>query len=145
MCVGLVAAFLPILPLALDTALDAAVGFRRTFDVNHAIFLAFQIMVIDEKFLQFTHEFLTQVPDMLDVCVTVICLFDGDDAVIALALCLALPTFDDPDDAALQQAARESRLIHQNEHVSWIAVASLRGRDKAEVVGKRHACGKNPG
>src|ERR1700743_1423062 len=70
--------------------------------------------------------------------------FDRNDPIISyLLLAGTLIALDHSDDSALQNTAREGRLVHQNQHINGIAVVGLGGGNKSEGVGKRHTGGQH--
>jgi hypothetical protein len=118
---------------------NAAARFSRSFHVQYSIFLALQFMVVYKKLFQLLHELLAEFFVMADVGVTMIRCLDGDDSVVALPFfLLPLPTLDDSDEAAFQQAAGRGGLVHQHEHVRRIAVFGFGRRNEAEVVREGH-------
>ena len=119
---------------------DAASCLAWTSHVQDSIFLACQIVIIDKKLFEFSDEPLAEVAYMFDVRVAVILLFDCDNTIVPLfILATTLFTFDDADDPALQHATGESRLVHEDKNVDWIAVLRLGGGNKSEIVGEGHA------
>src|SRR5262249_36597773 len=117
----------------------------RSFHIENLVPFALKLMVVHEKLLQFPHEFLTKIPDMTDMGVTVVGLLNSDDAIVAPSLLfLALLSLNYTDDSAFQQTARKGGLIHENKNIGRIAVFSLRRRDKTEIVRKRHPRRQHP-
>ena len=46
-------------------------------------------MIVDEKYLQLSHELLAQLADVVDVSKAVVCLFHSDDPIVTDLLFLA--------------------------------------------------------
>jgi hypothetical protein len=70
-------------------------------------------VVVHEELFEFLDKFLAQIIHVLDVRVAVICLFNGNDVVVAFAVfLLALFAFDDANGTASQETTRKSRFIH---------------------------------
>lgn len=127
-----------------DPIFHSAACLAGTFDVEDAVLLAFELVVVDEELNEFLDELLAQVVDVLDVSVAVIHLLDGDDAIVAV--CLLAPSLlalDDADGAAFEKAAGKGGLVHQHQNVGRITVFRERGRDESKIVGKGHASGQN--
>ena len=104
------------LPLSrFDARFNATARLTGTLHIENVVFLARQLVVIDEELFQFLHELLAQVADVLDVGVAVVFFLDADDPIVALAfLFLPLFAFYHPDHAALHKHAGKSRLVHQH-------------------------------
>src|ERR1700730_1634418 len=114
-------------------------GLGRPPRAQDLIALTSQLVIVDKKFFQLSHECLAQVLEMMNVREAVIGLFNCHDAIISLPiLFLPLFTFDDSNDPALQWAARKCRFVHQYQHIPGVAVVYQRGWHKAKIVGEFH-------
>src|SRR5690349_7898563 len=69
---------------------------------------------------------------------------DSDQPIVTCGLTVfRLLSFDHADETRVNQTAGECRFVHQQENVNWIAIRSVRGRNKSEVVWKAAADGQN--
>jgi hypothetical protein len=83
-------------------------------------------MGVYEELFEFVHKRIPEIVDVLDVGIAVILHLDRDDAVIAHPrLFLSLSALDDPHHATFYENSRESRLIHEDEHVRGGAAPAL--------------------
>jgi hypothetical protein len=124
--------------------LDTAAGFARPARVEYAKLFAGQLVIIDEELLKFAEKFFTEIVDVPHECVTVVGLLDSDDTIIAQAFFLIeLLSFDDTDQTAFQEAAREGGFVHENEDVHRIAVFGKSGGNEPEVIRKAHSGRQN--
>src|SRR5579871_5237017 len=105
------------------TLLDTSACFLRSLSIEYSVFLAGHLVVVDEEFLHFLDKLLAEIVNVLDECEFVVVLFDGDQTIVALLpLSVALFSFNDSNQSALNQATLQSRLIHQSQDIYRVAV-----------------------
>jgi hypothetical protein len=69
---------------------------------------------------------------------------NGNEPVIAFGFAtLRLLSLDHSENARFHEAAGKGRLIHQQQHVEWIAIIPPRPRDRTEVERENGAMGQN--
>jgi len=69
-----------------DSILKTPTRLSGSLQIENPVFLALKVVVVHEEFFQFLDEFLTEFLHMPHVRITVIGFFDGDYAVVSLAL-----------------------------------------------------------
>src|SRR5882724_11333402 len=128
----------------LHTIFDALLRLPWPSYTQNPILLTAESVIVHKKLFQFFYELLTQIPDVLHVCITMVIVLNRNNSVVSLApFLLALLSFDDANRAATQQTTGESWFVHQNQDVHRITVISDRGWDKSKVVRKRHSRRQN--
>jgi hypothetical protein len=119
--------------------LHASPSAGGALDRKNAVLLTAQAMVIHEKFLKLSLESLAKIVDTLYVSIAMVVVFDRDHAIVAFGfLLIALLPFNHTDNSARQLAPRKCRLVHQHQHIDRIAIATLGGGHKPEVVREGH-------
>lgn len=82
----------------------------RAFKRKKAVLFTTQAMVIHKKFLELSLESFAKIINALYVSITMVVVFDGDYAIVALGfLLIALLLFNHTDNPASQLAPRERR------------------------------------
>jgi hypothetical protein len=98
---------------ALACQLDAAPAGCGPLEREYAVLLATQAMIIHEEFLELALERLPEIINSLYVSITMVAVFDRDDAVVALSfLFIALFALNYTDHPAGEFAAGKCRLVH---------------------------------
>lgn len=124
--------------------LHKAQGSVGAFAAEEAILLAFERVVVDEEFFQFPDPFGGKVAEAADICIHVVGIGDGDEAVVAdFLFAVELFALDYADQASAYGDSREGGFIHKQQDVDGVAV----GRDglgyETEIPGEDHSGGKN--
>src|SRR5205807_2657666 len=95
---------------------------------------AAEFMVGDEEVLDLFQQVVVQVLDRLDIPVVLAFFRNGEQPVVSLRLAaVALFGLDDTNEPTTDPATGKDGLLHEEEHIEWIAVVADRGRNEAEV------------
>jgi len=93
---------------------DSTPSFGRSLYIENSIFLAWQRVIVDEKFLKLSNKLFSQIAHASNVGKAMIGLLHGDYSIVTLFVTLlALLTLNHADHLALQKAAWEGGFIHQ--------------------------------
>lgn len=129
-------------------------SFARLLDKSHrrigifgseqAVFLAFQLVVIDEELLDLFDPLLRQIFELIHIRVLMVGFRDRDEPIVAgLLFAFHLLTLNHPDQTRTHGDAGEGWLIHEQENVDRIAIVSFGARQEAEIVRESHARRQN--
>jgi hypothetical protein len=103
-------------------------------------FLASQLVIRDEEFLNLCRKRRNHVFDGRNVFVAVGVNADCQQTIVAFGFSvLGLLRLDHTNETHIQQTSDVGRFIHQHHHIQRVSVVPQRRRDKSEVEWKHHS------
>jgi hypothetical protein len=98
---------------------------------------AFDRIVRDEKVLDLAHQMIVDLLEGLYVAMIARGCCNGNQAIVtSCLLVLGLVSLDHTGQTRRNQTAHEGWLIHEYQHVQWIAITTFGGRHVAKIEGK---------